>query len=103
MMTIGIIIIPITTTTTMPRAAVDVIREPITPREWLGHMKLFHSNLQISNDSARTIYILMRVELRAKASAPVVPQHGLEPDYSHLCSIPREEQSWLTLSLLGTR
>ncbi len=91
MMTIVVIIIPITTTTTMPRAAVDVIHEPITPREWLGHMKLFHANVQISNDSARTIYIVMRVESRAYASAPVVQQRALEPDYSQLCSIPREE------------
>jgi hypothetical protein len=60
----------------MPRAAVDV-----TPREWLGHMKLFHTNVQISNESVRTTYILMRVESTqssADASAPAVPPHALE-------------------------
>jgi hypothetical protein len=45
-----------TTTTTTPRVAVDVMSEPIT----LGHMTLFHANVQISNYSARTIYTLMR-------------------------------------------
>ncbi len=91
-----IILVPITTTTTtiaMPRAAaVDVIREPIDLREGLGHMTLFHANVQIRNDSARTIYILMRVESHANASsAHTVPPHALEPGYSHLYSIPREE------------
>jgi hypothetical protein len=82
-----------TTTIAMPRAAaVDVIREPIALREWLGHMTLFHTNVQILNDSARTIYILMRVESHADASsAHTVPPHALEPGYSHLYSIPREE------------
>ncbi len=68
----------------MPLAAVDVIHEPITLRECLGHMTLFHANIQIHNDSARTIYILMRVESHADASAPAVPLHALEPCYSHL-------------------
>jgi hypothetical protein len=67
----------------VPRV-VDVIREPITLREWLGHMTLFHANVQIRNDSVRTIYILIRVESRADASAATaaaaaVPPHTLEP------------------------
>ncbi len=87
-----IIVITPTTTTTMPRVVpvVDVIREPITLSEWLGHMTLFqvHANVEIHNDSARTIYILMRLESRANASAAAaaadVPQHVLEPGNSHL-------------------
>jgi hypothetical protein len=92
MMTIITIIIIPTTTTTMPRAAVDVIREPITLCEWLGHMTLYHANVQICNDSVRTIYIFMRVESRADVFAPAVQLHALEPDYSRLYSIPREKQ-----------
>ncbi len=50
------------------------------------------SDLQIRNDSARTIYILMRVESHADAScAHTAPP--LEPGYSHVYSIPREEPS----------
>jgi hypothetical protein len=85
-----IIVITPTTTSTMPRAPVDVIREPIALRKCLGQITLFHANVQICNDSARTIYILMRVESRADASAAAaIPQHALEPGYSHLYSIPR--------------
>ena len=36
-----------------------VIHERIPLREWLGHMSLFHANVQIRNDSARTLYITM--------------------------------------------
>jgi hypothetical protein len=43
---------------------VDVIRELIILREWLGHMSLSHANVQIRNDSARTTYIIMLVESR---------------------------------------
>jgi hypothetical protein len=85
MLTIVLVIILVpaaaATTTNMPRAAVDVKCEPITLREWLGHMTLFHVNVQIRNYSARTIYILMRVESRADASAAAVPPHALEPCY----------------------
>ncbi len=81
----------------MPRAAVDVMREPIT----LGHMTLFRANVQILNDSARTIYILMRVESCADASAHAVPHHALEPGYSHLYSIPREGPSARVTIALG--
>jgi hypothetical protein len=38
-----------------------VIHERIPLREWLGHMSLFHANVQIRNDSARTLYITMIV------------------------------------------
>jgi hypothetical protein len=36
-----------------------VIHERIPLREWLGHMSLFHANVQIRNDSTRTLYTTM--------------------------------------------
>ncbi len=77
-----------------------VIHERIPLREWLGHMSLFHANVQIQNDSARTLYItmIMVTVLDEEEDAPpspanrgsaLVPQHTLEPGYSHLYSIPQ--------------
>jgi hypothetical protein len=69
-------------------------------------MTPFHAIVQILNDFACTIYILLRVESRADASAAAaaasaaaaaasaaaaVLPHALEPGYSHLYFIPREE------------
>ncbi len=82
-----------------------VIHERIPLREWLGHMSLFHANIQIRNDSARTLYITMIVvtvidnEDEEEGSLPadrrgaaLVPPHTLEPGYSHLYSIPPQHQ-----------
>jgi hypothetical protein len=75
-----------------------VIHERIPLREWLGHMSLFHANVQIRNDSARTLHITMMVVLEEEEDAPsadrsaaLVPQHTLEPGYSHLYSIPQQQ------------
>ncbi len=69
----------------------NVIRESITLCEWLGHISL---NVQILNDSALTIYIVMLVESRASNEAITpVPLHALEPGYLHLNSIPQSEPS----------
>ncbi len=75
-----------------------VIHERIPLREWLGHMSLFHANVQIRNDSARTIYITMILvtvvdddnneEEESLLQTALVPPHTLEPGYSHLYSIP---------------
>ena len=75
-----------------------VIHERIPLREWLGHMSLFHANVQIRNDSARTLYITMLLvtvladdnDNEEDESLPnaLVPPHTLEPGYSHLYSIP---------------
>ncbi len=76
-----------------------VIHKRIPLREWLGHMSLFHANVQIRKDSARTLYITMIVvtvidedeegSLPAdRRGAALVPPHTLEPGYSHLYSIP---------------
>jgi hypothetical protein len=71
----------------------------------LGHLTLFRTNVQILNDSARTIYILMSMESRTDASAvaaaAAVPPHALEPGYSHLYSIPLEEPSARVTIALG--
>jgi hypothetical protein len=40
-----------------------VIHEHIPLSEWLSHMSLFHANVQIRNDSARTLHITMMVVL----------------------------------------
>ncbi len=79
-----------------------VIHERIPLREWLGHMSLFHANVQIRNDSARTLHITMiMVALEdedeedapsADRGAALVPPHTLEPGYSHLYSIPKPQQ-----------
>jgi hypothetical protein len=73
---------------------VRVIHERIPLREWLGYMLLFHANVQIRNESARTLHITMVLEEKACANhaAALVPQHALEPGYSHLYSIPQHEQ-----------
>jgi hypothetical protein len=34
----------------------SVIHERIPLHEWLCHMSLFHANVQIHNDSARTLH-----------------------------------------------
>jgi hypothetical protein len=74
-----------------------VIHERIPLREWLGHMSLFHANVQIRNDSARTLYITMLLvtvvddndnEEDESLPTALVPPHTLEPGYSHLYSIP---------------
>ena len=75
-----------------------VIHERIPLREWLGHMSLFHANVQIRNDSARTLYITMLLvtvladndneEEEESLPTALVPPHTLEPGYSHLYSIP---------------
>jgi hypothetical protein len=60
-------------------------------------MSLFHANVQIRNDSARTLYITMLLvtvvdeeeeESSLLHTAALVPPHTLEPGYSHLYSIP---------------
>ncbi len=82
-----------------------LIHERIPLREWLGHMSLFHANVQIRNDSARTLYITMIVvtvidnedegeeeSLPAdRLGAALVPPHTLQPGYSHLYSIPPQQ------------
>jgi hypothetical protein len=77
-----------------------VIHERIPLREWLGHMSLFHANVQIRNYSARTLYITMLLvtvvdnddddneEEESLLPAALVQPHTLEPGYSHLYSIP---------------
>ena len=75
-----------------------VIHERIPLREWLGHMSLFHANVQIRNDSARTLYITMLLvtvladndneEDESLPTTALVSPHTLEPGYSHLYSIP---------------
>ncbi len=61
-----------------------LIHERIPLREWLGHLTLFNSNVQIRNESARTLLITMVLESRAASScfarddAVVVPPHTLE-------------------------
>jgi hypothetical protein len=78
----------------------SVIHKRIPLREWLGHMSLFHSNVQIRNDSARTLHITMiMVVLDEEEDAPsadsgtaLVPPHTLKPGYSHLYSIPQQQQ-----------
>ncbi len=62
-------------------------------------MLLFHTNVKIRNDSARTLHITMMVVLEeeeedapsADRSAALVPPHTLEPGYSHLYSIPQQQ------------
>ncbi len=64
-------------------------------------MLLFHANVQMSNDSARTLHITMIMvvledeEEDAPSSyrgAALVPRHTLELGYSHLYSIPQPQQ-----------
>jgi hypothetical protein len=83
-----------------------VIHERIPLCEWLGHMSLFHANVQIRNDSARTLYITMILvtvldedEEKEEEGSPadrrgaaLVPPHTLEPGYSHLYSIPHHQE-----------
>ncbi len=73
-----------------------VIYERIPLREWLGHMSLFHADVQIRNESARTLRITIVLEeenaLCADHTAALVPPHTLEPGYSHLYSIPQHER-----------
>ena len=73
-----------------------IIHERIPLREWLGHMSLFHANVQIRNESARALLITMMLlpdsdnnptDEEAHATTVLVP-HTLEPGYSHLYSIP---------------
>ncbi len=68
-----------------------IVHERIPLREWLGHMSLFHANVQICNDSTRTLLITMVLESRAFSRSndeAIVPPHALEPVYSHLYFIP---------------
>ncbi len=69
----------------------------------LGHMSLFHANVQIRNDSACTLYITMIVVTvldedeeeegsTADRGAALVPPHTLVPGYSHLYSIPHHQE-----------
>ncbi len=87
----------------------DVKREPITLREWLGHMLLFHANIQIRDDSMCTIYTVMLMESRAYSSSSneetitSVPPHTIKPDYSHLNSIPLAEPSARFTITLGEK
>jgi hypothetical protein len=78
----------------VPYTMLHVIHERIPLREWLGHMSLFHANVQIRNESARTLHITMVLgeEVCADHAAALVPLHALEPGYSHLYSIPLHEQ-----------
>ena len=88
-----------------------VIHERIPLREWLGHMSLFHANVQIRNDSARTLYITMILvtvladneeEESLPALVPqhtLVPPHTLEPGYSHLYSIPPPQHQHVRVTL----
>jgi hypothetical protein len=75
-----------------------IIHERIPLREWLCHMSLFHANVQIRNDSARTLHMIMVVldeeedAPSADRSASLVPPHTLEQGYSHLYSIPQQQQ-----------
>ena len=73
-----------------------IIHEHTPLREWLGHMSLFHANVQIRNESARALLITMMLlpdsdnnptDEEAHATTVLVP-HTLEPGYSHLYSIP---------------
>ncbi len=75
-----------------------VIHERIQLHEWLSHMLLFHANVQIRNDSARTLHITMMVVLEEEEDAPsayrtaaLAPQHTLKQGYSHLYSIPQQQ------------
>ena len=59
-------------------------------------MSLFHANVQIRNDSARSLYITMILvtvlvddnEEDESLPTALVSPHTLEPGYSHLYSIP---------------
>ena len=64
-------------------------------------MSLFNANVQIRNDSARTLYITMILvtvveeeeeesflPAERRRDAALVPPHTLESGYSHLYSIP---------------
>jgi hypothetical protein len=86
-----------------------VIHERIPLREWLYHMSLFHANVQIRNDSARTLYITMLLvtivddndnEEEESLLPALVPPHTLEPGYSHLYSIPppQHQRACVTLA-----
>ncbi len=92
-----------------------VIHERIPLREWLGHMSLFHANVQIRNDSARTLYITMILvtvvdnnedeeeqsfsPADRRRGAALVPPHTLEQGYSHLYSIPPPHQQHARVTL----
>ncbi len=76
----------------------SLIHECIPLCEWLAHMSLFHANAQMRNESARTLYITLvseeeeeEDETRAVVVVAVSP-HALEPGYSHLYSIPQQQQ-----------
>jgi hypothetical protein len=59
-----------------------IIHDHIPLSEWLGHMSLFHANVQISNESTLTLLITMVLEACASFSccnnAALVPQHKKE-------------------------
>ncbi len=63
-------------------------------------MLLFHANVQIFNDSTRTIYMIVESHASNETITPVRP-HALEPGYSHLYSIPQAEPSALITVTLG--
>ena len=90
-------------------APILIIHERIPLREWLGHMSLFHANVQIRNESARALLITMMLlpdsdnttDEEAHAATVLVP-HTLEPGYSHLYSIPPHHKgARVTLTTLG--
>jgi hypothetical protein len=89
-----------------------VIHERIPLREWLCHISLFHANVKIRNDSARTLYITMILVTVAddeeeesflpaerRRGAALVPPHTLEPGYSHLYSIPPPQHQHARVTL----
>jgi hypothetical protein len=95
-----------------------VIHERIPLREWLGHMSLFHANVQIRNDSAHTLYIPKvlvtfvdnneeeeeeSLPADRRSGAALVPPHTLVPGYSHLYSIPppHQQHARITLAFRG--
>ena len=91
-------------------APILIIHERIPLREWLGHMSLFHANVQIRNESARALLITMMLlpdsDNPTDEEAPVAPAsvspHTLEPGYSHLYSIPPHHKgARVTLTTLG--
>jgi hypothetical protein len=67
-----------------------IFHECIPLRDWLGHMSLFRANVQIRDESVRTLHITMVLEenaLCANHAASLVPPHALEPGYSHLVRV----------------
>ncbi len=79
-------------------------------------MSLFHANVQIRNDSTRTLYITMilvtaladnnedeeeeSLPAERRRGAALVPPHTLEPGYSHLYSIPPPQHQHARVTLV---